>query len=502
MGLSRRDFLKMGGSACLVMGAGAALAGCAPKGEEGAASAEGEYVVGAADINFTKETEILIVGTGIAGLAAGMEPSMAGKKITFIDKQATYGGDSIASCWFGFSTGAKIQTENGYPMTAAEKWEASKEKTLDPKRALPFDWYAEWAERKNTASAAWMDCAADNFGATWMKPFSDEELPGMGAAVVLPEKGIGSGAECVMEPMKKQLEANGAEFIMDTRATALIKDPEGRVIGCRCVDNNSGKIIDIKAKATVVATGCFIDNQEMMCQYEPDYKPYGNLVNYSTGDGQLMMAAAGAKLFNMEGNYANLMGDIPNATTWGYWAPIVLVLPNGKRFIEEGQSHDAAQAAVDAGYREWWVLFDQQAFDARGIADSVQKNVKSRADVYHVADTVEDLAAQIDVPVDALVATFNRYNELVDAGEDADFGKKKHLKKLVPPFHALREHVVRYKSIGGALCDNNNMVLDEKDAPIPGLYATGAATTLSMSSVSTCGAIGYYCGKSLVETVE
>ena len=25
------------------------------------------------------------------------------------------------------------------------------------------------------------------------------------------------------------------------------------------------------------------------------------------------------------------MGDIPNCTTWGYWTPIVLVLPNGKR---------------------------------------------------------------------------------------------------------------------------------------------------------------------------
>ena len=34
----------------------------------------------------------------------------------------------------------------------------------------------------------------------------------------------------------------------------------------------------------------------------------------------------------------------------------MLVLPNGKRFIKEDQSHDAAIAAVEAGYREWWSI--------------------------------------------------------------------------------------------------------------------------------------------------
>ena len=78
-----------------------------------------------------------------------------------------------------------------------------------------------------------------------------------------------------------------------------------------------------------------------------------------------MAWAAGAKQVGMdssiEKHYCNLMGDLPNATTWGYWTPMVLVLPNGKRFIQEGQSHDAAQACLDNGYREWWVIFDQRA---------------------------------------------------------------------------------------------------------------------------------------------
>ena len=40
------------------------------------------------------------------------------------------------------------------------------------------------------------------------------------------------------------------------------------------------------------------------------------------------------------------------------------------------------------------------------------------------ADTIEELAALLDVPADELQKTIDRYNELGDQGTDADFGKK------------------------------------------------------------------------------
>ena len=80
MTLSRRDFLKIGGASCLVAGAGA-LAGCSPAGEQkatepvSAGADTGEGLAGYAPVNFTEETEILIIGTGYAGLGAAMAPS-------------------------------------------------------------------------------------------------------------------------------------------------------------------------------------------------------------------------------------------------------------------------------------------------------------------------------------------------------------------------------------------------------------------------------------------
>ena len=234
-------------------------------------------------------------------------------------------------------------------------------------------------------------------------------------------------------------------------------------------------------------------------EYLPEWANYGQMVHGCIGEGHKLAEAAGAQMVGMDSSftYCNLMGDIPNCTTWGYWTPIVLVLPNGKRFIEEAQSHDAAQAAVDAGYRQWWSIFDQRAFEARAIAHSVEGNIKSHEDVYVKADTLEDLAAGMDVPADNLKATFARYDELVAGGEDTDFGKKAWLESLQPPYHALKLNVSRYKTSGGVMVGPNNQVLDTSDAEIPGLYAAGAVTLQSFASVSTCMATGYYVGETL-----
>ena len=493
MQLSRRDLVKFGGTACLVagatMGAGAALA------DEAAGTG---FVVGSGDVNFTKEADILIIGTGISGLAAGMEPALAGKKIVYAEKKGAFGGDSITSCWFMFGSGTKNQLDNGVETTIDQAWEAAAEKQS---AMYEYEWWPEWAKGKYYANTLFFDCAVDNFGCSLQPPCTEEELPRLGSGVILPAEGIATGYQYIMQPIQAKLEELGAEFLYNMRATALIKDaPDGAVIGFRFIDEN-GANVDIKAPAVVLATGGFIDNGEMVHEYLPDWANYGVLVHGCIGEGHTMAAAAGAKMVGMDSSiaqhYCNLMGDLPNATTWGYWTPMVLVLPNGKRFIQEGQSHDAAQACVDAGYREWWVIFDQRAFDNRCIATSVNNNVSLHQDVYRTAETLEELAAGMDVPADTLVATFAEYDGYVEAGEDTAFGKTSWLESLQPPYHALKLNVMRYKTSGGVMCGPNNLVLDENDQEIPGLYACGAVTLPAQASVSACAATGYYTGQTL-----
>lgn len=500
MKLSRRDFLKVGGATCLVAGAGAALTGCSPSDasqDETLANTGEVNLVGYQPINFSQEADILIIGTGYAGLAAAMAPALAGKKIIMVEKQSQIGGDSATSCCFMFASGTELQQKAGNPTTIDQYWEKVSEKQTAGYDQ--YEWYPEWVKGKTYANTKFVDSAINDFNCSFQEPCTEEELPRLFGSVILPGDGIGSGGPCLLQPLAAKLKDLGVDTQYNLRATALIKDAEGTVIGCRFEDTANGKIIDIKADATVLATGGFADNGEMVREYLPEWANYGQMVHGCLGEGHKMAVAAGAQLFGMDSSYThcNLMGDIPNCTTWGYWTPVVLVLPNGKRFIEEAQSHDAAQAAIDAGYREWWSIFDNRAFDARAISNSVEGNIKTHADVYVQADTLEELAQGMDVPVDTLVATFARYDELVAGGEDTDFGKAAWLDSLQPPYHALKLNVSRYKTSGGVMVGPNNQVLDTKDEEIPGLYAAGAITLESRASVSQCMATGYYVGETL-----
>jgi succinate dehydrogenase/fumarate reductase flavoprotein subunit len=491
MELTRRDLVKFGGASCLVASS-AAIAAPALADEAGAG-----HVVGTADVNFTQEADILIVGTGLAGLAAGMEPALAGKKIIFAEKKGSFGGDSASSCWFMFASGSKPQLDAGLETTIDQAWESVAE--TQTAGWDQYEWFADWAKGKYYANTKFVDCGIENFGCSFQEPASAEELPRLSASVILPAEGIGTGYSYVLSPIQAKLEELGCEFEYEMRAIALIKDaPEGAVIGCRFQDAD-GNYVDIKAGSVVLATGGFVDNGEMVNEYLPEWANMGVLVHGSMGEGHKMAAAAGAQVDGMDTSftYCNLMGDIPNATTWGYWAPLVLVLPNGKRFIQEGQSHDAAAAAMEAGYREWWVIFDQQAFDARCIAKSVENNVNIHADAYRTADTLEELAAAMDVPAETLVATFEEYDGYVQAGEDAAFGKTSWLNSLSAPYHALKLNAMRYKTSGGLMVGPNNQVLNTEGEEIEGLYACGALTTLSYASCSTVAATGYYVGETL-----
>ena len=93
--LDRRNFLKGAIASGAVLVAGTALAGCASGESKGA---EGDTVVGSAPVEFAEETDVLIIGTGIAGLSAAMDPVEAGYNVMLADKRDTYGGESFMAC--------------------------------------------------------------------------------------------------------------------------------------------------------------------------------------------------------------------------------------------------------------------------------------------------------------------------------------------------------------------------------------------------------------------
>ena len=96
------------------------------------------------------------------------------------------------------------------------------------------------------------------------------------------------------------------------------------------------------------------------------------------------------------------------------------------------------------------------------------------------ADTIEELADKCGINKENLVATVERYNELVDKGVDEDFGIPDDFIKLngikEAPFYAIKRMPGCLATCGGLTINEKLEVLNEDGQPLGGLYAAGNAS--------------------------
>ena len=123
--MNRRNFLKAAVASGAVLVAGGALAGCAPNGGgKGGSASEGDTVVGTSPVSFTEETDVLILGTGIAGISAAMDPVEAGHKVMLVGNLDRVGGESFIACGVMNVAGSKMQKDAGIEGDPETKWQA------------------------------------------------------------------------------------------------------------------------------------------------------------------------------------------------------------------------------------------------------------------------------------------------------------------------------------------------------------------------------------------
>ena len=107
--LGRRDFIKAAGVAGAALMGGTLLAGCSPN-AAAETTAEG---ISAADVSWDEETDVLVVGSGFAGLAAAIEALDAGSEVVLIDKMPVYGGNSALNGGDMAAVGTPLQKAAG-----------------------------------------------------------------------------------------------------------------------------------------------------------------------------------------------------------------------------------------------------------------------------------------------------------------------------------------------------------------------------------------------------
>lgn len=316
----------------------------------------------------------------------------------------------------------------------------------------------EWAE---SIGAEWNDTTSTILGAMWPR-----------------SHGLSNGN--IITILTDAATAEGVEILTDTRGNELIVT-DGRITGVKATTSAGANVTLHANSGVVLATGGFSANAPMVAEYNnywpglSDTMPSTNAPTI-TGDGIIMAQEVGADLTGM--GFAQLMPSshpVDGSLFSGIWGSAetqVFVNKEGKRYVNEYAERDVlSKAALEQTDGIFYIICDNK------IAKNADVEGMEAAGNVVVADTLEELAEKLEIPVDTFVAEIERYNSFVDAQKDDDFGKPLFGEKIdEAPFVATPRSPALHHTMGGVKIDTDTHVLSTEGTPIPGLYAAGEVT--------------------------
>lgn len=516
--LSRRAFLGTAGAAT-GLAALASLGGCAPKttgAEQSAAddvAANGamqttnpskavwpvveEIEVGAAgegkiafvaepiaesDIVATHDVDVVVCGLGPAGDAAALSCAEHGLKTVAVEKQstgnynsATIGGTNskLHQHWgMTYDTDAWIADAM---VDCAFQGDMSLYRHFLEKNGEAVDWYIGHFDNQNlddyplTFAAGDFPDFRDEYDKTSLSrswntslnlPYPPGDLAGILAGI---------------------LENAGVEIRYSCPACQLVSDDAGKVTGV-IVKSEQGFEKYNCAKGVVLTTGGYEFNQQMLKERcRPRSVPGSWLTGAfgNTGDGHQMGIAVGAA----EDEFPQPIMLDPEQLM-----PYLRVNKLGKRFAPEYEPYGHLALAIQAqpGTYDFYIVDDaiDEKIDKIWTPSSSCYGPKeawtaaARSEKALKADTLEELAELMEVPVDEFVASIERWNTMAAAGKDEDFGFPGDMMMTIdtPPYYATKEFADGLCTTGGLLVDTECRVLDKNRTPIEGLFAAGVVS--------------------------
>lgn len=429
--------------------------------------------------------DVVVVGSGAAGLCAALTASDAGASVLLVDGQDTLGGSSALSGGIIMAAGTAVQKKAGIddtPENLFHDYMLFNQYKVDPSLAKRLAYGSgpavDWLQSLGVEYHDTLAYAAE-------ERFPRSHVPKM----------MGFGVIDVLTRTTK--DRRNIDIALGRRINRLIVK-DGRVDGV-AVDDDV-----VTSPAVVIATGGFGANPSMWPEHLPSVSAAGPAAWYigapgAQGDAFGLGAQVDAQIVGHDRSltlptpdfYTNLEVYFPG------W--LVMVDRAGNRQVDESTSYavmqlrhklygplctvfdndakEAFQPGTPPAYKQIFPGMEGLAMPSNWTADIVDQMVGTGK--IKKANTLDDLARLLGVSAAGLQATVDRYNGFVDAGEDAQFFKdKKFLKKIQsPPYYGaeLRLGILCLTSKGLRI-DADAHVLNRAGMPVPGLYAAGECT--------------------------
>lgn len=295
---------------------------------------------------------------------------------------------------------------------------------------FPFDELGTWAERVTVGAQIGgnIRMAETALGRGAPDGVADEELA---RRRVHDERGAG---QALIGRLLKGCLDRGIEPRTGWRATRLLHDG-ARVTGVR-LEGSAGPIEVAARRGVVLATGGFDGDPELVAAFLRGPLERTAAVPTNTGDGLRMAMRVGAALGNMREAWWVPMIDVerPGRGTVAWQVNgertrpgTIIVNGHGDRFTNEAANYNAFGAAfhvIDVNTYTYvnhpaWMIFDHGYLSRYGLAGH-QADQPTPAWIVR-ADSMGELGSAIGIDPARLEATVERFNRNAVAGHDPDF---------------------------------------------------------------------------------
>lgn len=440
---------------------------------------------------FPKKTQydVVIVGGGLAGLAAAVSAREQGLSTLVLEKGRTIGGD-----------GNYVEGAMGVDSYLQKQQDIHIDRTKLLQSELDYSHYE--------ASAPQLKQLIDHSGETidWLHALgvTFSKVGGQGESWPTIHSFAGGGRAAIQVLVTKA-QTLGAEFAMSMSAQQLSVQ-NGQIAGLVVKNEATGQTRDLTTDAVILATGGYVDNPKLIQQRTPFANRLLSVSDgKSTGDGMQLAWQVGATHYQMgaiqygggaiydrqQPPFVHMASQLAAAATQ---EAILWVNERGERFVNEDVNDNMCHAggAILTQARTFSIL-DQAAIDHlttvglyKVVGNSpvspekfdqlqveLDRDLASDAKYLTQAATIDELADKLNLG--QLSATVTHYNQLVQSGIDTDFGKATPYLTSINqgPFYAVELGVGMACALGGLRVDLNNAVLNDHGYPVPGLYAVG-----------------------------
>lgn len=402
------------------------------------------------------ECDTVVVGAGGAGIKVALELAEGGQDVILVEKQNMVGGATNLAATYFVAVDTTFHREAGIELSIDDYIKETME--IHPE----FDEeQLRYLLENSQESLDWLNSLGTNIN----RPISDYQ--------VATADGTSLGV-AIIKGMSAALEESNVDLRLSTKAVNLLAD--GNKVNGVQVEDESGTY-SIFADNVVVATGGFATGKEAVAKYAPEWQgiPSTSAAG-STGEMFEMIEAIGGSLEDMDVVRLNPSVHSENGVNSSLSAARaeggIMVNMQGLRFCNDyfPDYTVLSKWMMEQEGDYVYILIDQAAMDK-------SKRLQGFKDKgYFVeAETIEELAEKINVPVENLVSTVEKYQQAVANGYDEEFGRDTNLTIdfTKAPFYAVKTQPGLQVTLGGIAVDDQMRVEKTDGSAFENLYALG-----------------------------